>query len=104
MEHSLYRSDNLVMHHQNCLLFIDCREGFIGINCSVGCRYPSYGKQCQYACNCSKEDCNRFTGCVMRDMLENAGTVNHRVQNSSQLTVYICISICQIPHRPVNIH
>nr|XP_022292800.1 uncharacterized protein LOC111103670 [Crassostrea virginica] len=46
----------------------DCREGYIGVNCSVGCRYPSYGKQCQYACNCSKEDCNKFTGCVMREM------------------------------------
>ena len=98
IELSSYRSDN-------CLLFIDCREGYIGVNCSVGCRYPSYGKQCQYACNCSKEDCNKFTGCAMREMHEygvyTADIVNHEFLNTSQLTVYICISICQIPHRPV---
>ena len=101
IEHSSYRSDNLVMHHRNCLLFTDCREGYIGVNCTVGCRYPSYGKQCQYACNCSKEDCNKFTGCVMREIHEygvyTADIVNHKFLNTSQLTVYICIYISNSP-------
>lgn len=41
----------------------ECPHGYIGTNCSIQCRFPSYGDRCQFECNCSKEDCNASTGC-----------------------------------------
>ncbi|XP_065926925.1 uncharacterized protein [Magallana gigas] len=42
---------------------IACPPGYIGINCSIECRFPSYGDHCQSECNCSKENCSVSTGC-----------------------------------------
>lgn len=37
--------------------------GYIGMNCSSKCPYPTYGIKCQEICNCSKEACDLTTGC-----------------------------------------
>lgn len=44
-------------------LFSVCREGYTGKNCTLACPFPSYGLNCQSACDCSDEDCNYVTGC-----------------------------------------
>lgn len=38
--------------------------GYSGINCTMLCPYPQYGIDCQKGCNCSKDMCNVFTGCI----------------------------------------
>lgn len=38
-------------------------QGFSGENCSSTCPYPSYVRDCQELCNCSKDMCDVFTGC-----------------------------------------
>ncbi|XP_078325996.1 uncharacterized protein LOC144622861 isoform X2 [Crassostrea virginica] len=40
-----------------------CDPGFIGQNCSIVCRYPSYGQGCQNHCDCDKMYCDFKTGC-----------------------------------------
>lgn len=44
-------------------VLLACPPGYIGINCSIECRFPSYGDHCQSECNCSKENCSVSTGC-----------------------------------------
>nr|XP_022291182.1 cell death abnormality protein 1-like isoform X2 [Crassostrea virginica] len=42
----------------------DCPEGFYGLNCSLKCRYPNYGIDCQKDCSqCGQELCNFISGC-----------------------------------------
>lgn len=45
------------------LLFLACMQGFTGDNCSSRCPYPTYGRDCQELCNCSKDMCDVSTGC-----------------------------------------
>lgn len=45
-------------------LFSACLEGFIGKECTKSCLYPTYGRNCQFICNCTKEYCNVSTGCL----------------------------------------
>uniref|UniRef100_A0A8W8JI24 Uncharacterized protein n=1 Tax=Magallana gigas TaxID=29159 RepID=A0A8W8JI24_MAGGI len=40
-----------------------CMQGFTGENCSSACPYPTYGRDCQELCNCSKDICDVITGC-----------------------------------------
>lgn len=44
-------------------MYTECNIGFLGINCSSPCRYPSYGNNCQSGCNCLKNYCHPATGC-----------------------------------------
>ena len=37
--------------------------GNIGPNCTIPCRYPTYGELCQGYCNCSNSSCDVSTGC-----------------------------------------
>lgn len=42
----------------------ECNVGFLANNnCSIPCRYPSYGNNCQSKCNCLQIDCHPATGC-----------------------------------------
>nr|XP_022296706.1 cell death abnormality protein 1-like isoform X1 [Crassostrea virginica] len=43
---------------------VACQTGYFGPNCSLPCRYPNYGLQCQFECKCEqKQYCNHITGC-----------------------------------------
>ncbi|XP_078321841.1 uncharacterized protein LOC111110827 isoform X3 [Crassostrea virginica] len=42
---------------------ISCTIGYIGINCKLPCRYPSYGRLCQSACDCVVTYCDHIYGC-----------------------------------------
>lgn len=51
-------------HLPFCLFdIIGCLPGYIGMNCSFKCPYPSYGIKCQGICYCSDEQCDVTTGC-----------------------------------------
>lgn len=41
-----------------------CLPGRFGENCSIPCRYPSYGSKCQKECNCKESHCSSVTGCM----------------------------------------
>nr|XP_022291110.1 cell death abnormality protein 1-like [Crassostrea virginica] len=42
----------------------DCPAGFYGLNCSLKCRYPNYGIDCQKDCSqCGEKLCNFISGC-----------------------------------------
>lgn len=49
----------------------ECNIGYIGPNCSKQCVYPSYGWKCVLECNCSKEDCNFSTGCLVQSFCKS---------------------------------
>nr|XP_022292179.1 uncharacterized protein LOC111103303 [Crassostrea virginica] len=53
-----------------------CVEGFFGPNCSLQCRFPSYGKHCQLECNCSMELCNHISGCPKQETETTAGNTS----------------------------
>nr|XP_022302782.1 uncharacterized protein LOC111110534 isoform X1 [Crassostrea virginica] len=43
---------------------VACLAGYFGPNCSLSCRPPNYGLQCQLECKCKKEEqCNHIAGC-----------------------------------------
>lgn len=44
-------------------LIQECHGGFIWSDCTMKCRYPSFGIECQNKCNCNKTLCNPSTGC-----------------------------------------
>lgn len=46
------------------LIDLACKVGYSGTNCEEKCLYPSYGKDCQSSCNCSKIDCWYVGGCI----------------------------------------
>lgn len=63
-----------VIFLHNCLLFevylelylfIGCPIGVYGINCTLPCRYPSFGNGCQRFCRCSQELCDNVSGCMV---------------------------------------
>ncbi|XP_078314489.1 uncharacterized protein LOC144619682 [Crassostrea virginica] len=40
-----------------------CSIGFYGPNCTIKCPFPTYGKDCQLDCRCSKSLCSHVDGC-----------------------------------------
>lgn len=67
----LAKSLNILVLHFTFRLYIylnlkgsiECIPGYIGMNCSSECPYPSYGRKCHGLCNCSKNQCDVSTGC-----------------------------------------
>nr|XP_022303166.1 uncharacterized protein LOC111110827 isoform X2 [Crassostrea virginica] len=51
---------------------ISCSIGYIGSDCKLPCRYPSYGHLCQSACDCAVTYCDHIYGCK-----------NHENENST---------------------
>ncbi|XP_078310494.1 uncharacterized protein LOC111105601, partial [Crassostrea virginica] len=59
-----------------------CEVGFMGPNCSLPCRYPSYGINCQSKCICSERLCNISTGCIKQRNDEiNSSTAYQEIGN-----------------------
>lgn len=50
--------------------FIECVPGYIGVNFSLKCPYPSYGRKCQAICNCSE---------ILYDISGGCTTLLHKV-------------------------
>ncbi|XP_056013563.1 multiple epidermal growth factor-like domains protein 6 [Ostrea edulis] len=44
-------------------ILFECPPGYITNNCTLPCRYLSFGPACQEKCNCKESDCNSGTGC-----------------------------------------
>lgn len=44
--------------------FLACEDGFVGQECITPCRYPTYGRNCQFICSCRMESCNVAIGCL----------------------------------------
>ncbi|XP_078336231.1 uncharacterized protein LOC144626351 [Crassostrea virginica] len=40
-----------------------CSDGYMGDLCKLQCRYPNFGKNCQYECHCKQIHCNSTYGC-----------------------------------------
>lgn len=40
-----------------------CMPGYIGINCTSKCPYPTYGHGCQGFCDCNEVMCDVSNGC-----------------------------------------
>jgi hypothetical protein len=43
--------------------FTECPDGYFGPSCEQLCPYPTFGKDCQMECNCSKKVCSPRLGC-----------------------------------------
>ncbi|XP_062617505.1 uncharacterized protein LOC134279165 [Saccostrea cucullata] len=41
----------------------ECSLGYVGFGCDKKCPYPSFGKGCQFICNCTIEECSFNLGC-----------------------------------------
>nr|XP_034315597.1 uncharacterized protein LOC109618524 [Crassostrea gigas] len=41
----------------------DCTPGYYGPNCTIPCRYPGYGPECQKKCSCNMIVCSHVNGC-----------------------------------------
>ncbi|XP_062610864.1 uncharacterized protein LOC134272679 [Saccostrea cucullata] len=46
-------------------LYTECADGYFGPNCTLPCRYPNYGDNCQSECLCAEELCNHVNGCII---------------------------------------
>lgn len=57
----------LVINNLTCIsimfYYSGCSPGYFGINCTLPCRYPSYGIDCQSECECNKTQCDNTIGC-----------------------------------------
>uniref|UniRef100_K1Q4F8 Uncharacterized protein n=1 Tax=Magallana gigas TaxID=29159 RepID=K1Q4F8_MAGGI len=54
---------------------VECISGYTGIGCTLTCRYPLYGKNCQQVCKCSRMECNFEFGCRSGEALSTRGYV-----------------------------
>ncbi|XP_062581454.1 uncharacterized protein LOC134243240 isoform X1 [Saccostrea cucullata] len=41
-----------------------CESGYFGVNCSLTCRFPSFGDDCQQQCYCTQQYCHPSKGCI----------------------------------------
>lgn len=60
------------------LLFLGCPSGYYGSNCSISCRYPNYGVECQEECHCPKKACDHVFGCSNNELNGKYGVEKKR--------------------------
>nr|XP_034333265.1 uncharacterized protein LOC105328248 [Crassostrea gigas] len=48
-----------------------CLSGYYGPNCTLPCRFPNYGPECQSECDCDKQQCNHTIGCRKKEIASN---------------------------------
>jgi hypothetical protein len=59
-----------VLHIVNfAILYLECRLGHYGTNCSKICEYPTYGEGCGGHCSCPRDLCHYETGCLSKGNL-----------------------------------
>ncbi|XP_062587754.1 uncharacterized protein LOC134249417 isoform X1 [Saccostrea cucullata] len=74
----------------------ECPAGYMGLNCSITCRYPGFGKQCQEGCKCNAEYCDFRSGCFNMS-IENATNLKvKKLSSYSGISVMGSISIITI--------
>lgn len=61
--------------------FAECSPGFTGTECSLRCRYPLFGQNCQQICKCFITECDIASGCV-------SGKYIHVFQNKGKKYFY----------------
>lgn len=55
--------EDLCDHRLGCILPQNCKDGYYGPGCISQCRYPVFGKKCQYMCLFQLYECNHIIGC-----------------------------------------
>lgn len=61
------------------LILTACRPGYIDVNCSKTCGYPTYGERCQKICNCSETQCDFSDGCPRSITKSGKGLIDRSV-------------------------
>nr|XP_022294264.1 tyrosine-protein kinase receptor Tie-2-like [Crassostrea virginica] len=64
-----------------------CSAGYFGPNCSLPCRYPSYGVGCQFKCVCGMEKCKHITGCHSSNSKENRTMITPSEERTSHVVM-----------------
>nr|XP_034308689.1 multiple epidermal growth factor-like domains protein 11 [Crassostrea gigas] len=57
---------------------IACEIGLYGTDCNTTCLYPTFGRDCQYLCDCNATNCDHVKGCV-----QNIG--DYKINSTLQL-------------------
>ncbi|XP_056014143.1 uncharacterized protein LOC125677990 isoform X2 [Ostrea edulis] len=81
-----------------------CPIGYYGHNCSLPCRYPSYGERCQKECNCTVEYCINDKGCINKtnthstpfDTFYNVTNFEKELEEELDVEKYILRPACGI--------
>ncbi|XP_052683073.1 zinc finger protein zfp-1-like isoform X1 [Crassostrea angulata] len=61
----------------------ECKIGYSGLNCSKQCLYPSFGWKCKLECDCSKENCNFSTGCLVKSFFASLLHYLHQLKSEN---------------------
>ncbi|XP_078328131.1 uncharacterized protein LOC144623541 [Crassostrea virginica] len=61
----------------------ECVQGYHGSDCSLPCRYPSYGEYCQLQCHCKMEHCNHISGCS-NSVSYNESSLSQIIETSTE--------------------
>lgn len=54
---------NVTLIYKSRSCFSACIDGFLGQECNIPCKYPTYGRKCQFICSCSIKFCDVALGC-----------------------------------------
>ena len=55
--------NNFISIHFQYFFLLGCPPGYVGLNCTLQCPYPTYGFRCSGRCECDKDSCDFSTGC-----------------------------------------
>lgn len=58
---NLTRKENFTFYIQ---FITECIPGYTGLECTLKCPYPLFGKNCQKHCDCPTTKCNFQSGCL----------------------------------------
>ena len=63
-KHFYWNYINSLHNYQHAKVwFIECPVGYYGVDCSVPCPLPTYGRFCAEHCSCSSASCHHVYGC-----------------------------------------
>nr|XP_022289120.1 uncharacterized protein LOC111101104 [Crassostrea virginica] len=61
---------------------VECQQGYLGVNCSKMCPFPTFGNKCSKNCTCEKEMCNFQIGC--KKVLTNTHEDTRNTDNTKE--------------------